>query len=30
MKWQEKRDILRNQDSGFFQDLILRVKLILR
>ena len=25
-----KRDILRNQDSGFFQDLILRLKLILR
>lgn len=25
-----KRDILRNQNSGFFQDLILRGKLILR
>jgi uncharacterized membrane protein YkvA (DUF1232 family) len=25
-----KNDILRNQDSGFFQDLILRLKLILR
>ena len=25
-----KTDILRSQDSGFFQDLILRVKLILR
>jgi uncharacterized membrane protein YkvA (DUF1232 family) len=25
-----KRDIIRNQNSGFFQDLILRVKLILR
>jgi uncharacterized membrane protein YkvA (DUF1232 family) len=25
-----KYDILRSQDSGFFQDLILRVKLILR
>jgi len=25
-----KFDILRNQDSGFFQDLILRVKLIMR
>jgi uncharacterized membrane protein YkvA (DUF1232 family) len=26
----KKTDILRNQDSGFFQDLILRAKLILR
>jgi uncharacterized membrane protein YkvA (DUF1232 family) len=25
-----KRDIIHNQNSGFFQDLILRVKLILR
>jgi uncharacterized membrane protein YkvA (DUF1232 family) len=25
-----KRDIIQNQNSGFFQDLILRVKLILR
>jgi uncharacterized membrane protein YkvA (DUF1232 family) len=25
-----KRDILRNQNSGFFQDLVLRLKLILR
>jgi uncharacterized membrane protein YkvA (DUF1232 family) len=25
-----KRDIIRNQNSGFFQDLILRIKLILR
>jgi uncharacterized membrane protein YkvA (DUF1232 family) len=25
-----KHDILRNKDSGFFQDLILRIKLILR
>jgi len=25
-----KRDILSNQNSGFFQDLILRIKLILR
>ena len=25
-----KHDILRNKDSGFFQDLILRIKLIMR
>jgi uncharacterized membrane protein YkvA (DUF1232 family) len=26
----DKRDILHNQNSGFFQDLVLRVKLILK
>jgi uncharacterized membrane protein YkvA (DUF1232 family) len=26
----EKRDIISNQNSGFFQDLVLRLKLILR
>jgi uncharacterized membrane protein YkvA (DUF1232 family) len=26
----DKREILRNPDNGFFQDLILRIKLILR